>query len=125
ELVILDEPSSGLDPFMQQAFLSLVREEAAKGVTIFMSSHYLNEVADVCTRILLIKNGVLTKNIPASELELTNGKLVKVATKQEVSPPKSAEAVKREQQDDAHVLEFMYKDKALRLQEWVGTLPNL
>jgi len=125
ELVILDEPSSGLDPLMQQAFLDLVREESARGVTIFMSSHYLAEVADVCTRILLIKNGVLTKDIPTSELELTSGKWVRVVTKQKVMPPKSADAVKREKNGDDYVLEFIYKDKALRLQEWLGTLPNL
>lgn len=125
ELVILDEPSSGLDPLMQQNFLELVREESQKGTTIFMSSHYLNEVADVCTRILLIKNGELVKDIPAIELEASAGKLVRVVTKQSVSEPKSAEKVERSTTEAGHVLEFIYKGKALRLQEWLGTLPHL
>jgi len=125
ELVILDEPSSGLDPLMQQHFLDLIREESQKGTTVFMSSHYLNEVVDVCSRIFLIKNGELVKDIPTSELESSAGKLVRVVTKNEVKPPKSAEIVERETRGDSHVLQFVYKDKALRLQEWLGTLPHL
>ena len=125
ELVILDEPSSGLDPLMQQHFIDLVREESEKGMTIFMSSHYLNEVVDVCSRILLIKNGELVKDIPTSELESSAGKLIRVVTKHEVKPPKSAELIEREQHDGDHVLQFIFKDKAIRLQEWLGTLPHL
>lgn len=125
ELVILDEPSSGLDPLMQQHFIDLVREEAAKGVTIFMSSHYLNEVVDVCTRIVLIKDGKITKDIPASELESASGKLVRVVTKEKVNPPKTATAVESARQGDTHLLQFVYKEKALRLQEWLGSLPHL
>ncbi len=125
ELVILDEPSSGLDPLMQQHFIELVREEAAKGTTIFMSSHYLNEVVDVCTRILLIKQGKIVKDMPASQLERTAGKLVRTVTKAQVKPPKSAELIVRDDRDGAHVLQFVYRDNAKRLQEWLGTLPNL
>lgn len=125
ELVILDEPSTGLDPLMQQNFLRLVREQSQKGVTIFMSSHYLGEVAEACSRILLIKEGVLLKDIPASELQVSSGKFVRVVTGQKVSPPKSAEAVNQEVNGEAHMLEFVYTDKALRLQEWIGSLPKL
>lgn len=125
ELVILDEPSSGLDPLMQQHFLDLIREASEKGMTVFMSSHYLNEVVDVCSRILLIKNGELVKDIPASELESSAGKLVRVVTKLEVKPPKTAELVEGEKRPDGYVLQFVFKDKALRLQEWIGTLPHL
>lgn len=125
ELVILDEPSSGLDPLMQQHFIELVREVSEKGTTIFMSSHYLNEVTDVCTRILLIKNGKLVKDIPTSALETQAGKLVRVVTKEKVSAPKAAEMVDAHKQSEGYVLEFAYKEKAIRLQEWLGTLPHL
>ncbi|MDB5180339.1 MAG: hypothetical protein JWO54_97 [Candidatus Saccharibacteria bacterium] len=125
EVVVLDEPSSGLDPLMQQHFLDLVREESEKGTTIFMSSHYLNEVIDVCSRILLIKNGKLVKDMPASELEIGAGKLVRVVTKARVSPPKAAEHIEHEKRVDSYVLQFLYKDRALRLQEWLGSLPHL
>lgn len=125
DLIILDEPSSGLDPLMQQHFIELVRERAAQGTTIFMSSHYLNEVVDVCTRILLIKNGVIVKDMPATELERTAGKLVKVITKTEIMPPKAAELIERAERSEAHILQFVYRDNAKRLQEWLGTLPSL
>jgi len=125
DLVILDEPSSGLDPLMQQHFLELVREATEKGVTIFMSSHYLNEVVDVCSRILLIKKGQIVKDMPASELETTAGKLVRVTTKATVSPPKSAELIERETRGHLHILQFVFRGSAIRLQEWLGTLPKL
>lgn len=125
DLVILDEPSSGLDPLMQQHFIELVREYSANGTTVFMSSHYLNEVTDVCTRILLIKSGELVKDIPTSELELAAGKLVRVVTKRKVVPPKSAELIEEGKQGDDFELQFVYKDKAIRLQEWLGSLPHL
>lgn len=125
ELVILDEPSSGLDPLMQQRFLDLVREQSLSGVTIFMSSHYLNEVIDVCTRVVLIKNGEIVKDLPAADLERSGGKLVRVVTGQHVTPPKSAESIKETVEQDKFALEFIYKDKPLRLQEWLGSLPHL
>jgi ABC-2 type transport system ATP-binding protein len=125
DLVILDEPSSGLDPLMQQHFLDLVREESEKGTTIFMSSHYLNEVVDVCSRILLIKKGKLVKDMPTSDLEKASGKQVRIITKEKVQPPKSAELVEHEKRGDSYVLQFVFRDKAIRLQEWIGTLPYL
>lgn len=59
ELLILDEPTSGLDPLMQEEFLSLVREERARGCVIFISSHELDEVERVCDRVGIIRNGKL------------------------------------------------------------------
>lgn len=55
KLVILDEPTSGLDPVMQGQFLQLVRDEQLRGTTIFMSSHYLGEVVEVCSRVILMR----------------------------------------------------------------------
>lgn len=125
ELVILDEPSSGLDPLMQQHFLDLVREQTQKGTTIFMSSHYLKEVVDVCTRILLIKNGVLVKDIPTAQLEVGAGKHVRVVTKAKVLPLKDAQLVQRAMSGAHHVLEFVTNEKAVRIQSWIGSLPNI
>ncbi len=59
ELLILDEPSSGLDPLLQQAFLALVREIRDAGRTIFMSSHILAEVDEVADRIAVLRQGKL------------------------------------------------------------------
>lgn len=58
-LVILDEPTIGLDPLMQQTVLELVRETRAEGRTVFFSSHILSEVQAVCDRVGIIREGRL------------------------------------------------------------------
>lgn len=55
KLLILDEPTSGLDPIMQNIFYDLLKEEKAKGNTIFYSTHILNEVPKICDRVGVIK----------------------------------------------------------------------
>jgi ABC-2 type transport system ATP-binding protein len=59
ELIILDEPTGGLDPLMQQEFYRLVREVKAEGRTVFISSHVLPEVERVCDRVGIIREGNL------------------------------------------------------------------
>lgn len=56
-IIILDEPTTGLDPLMRDAFLSIIKREHEKGKTIFMSSHMFNEMEDTCDRVALISNG--------------------------------------------------------------------
>ncbi len=57
EIIILDEPTTGLDPLMRDAFLEIIREERRKGKTIFMSSHMFGELETTCDRVALIHNG--------------------------------------------------------------------
>lgn len=59
ELAILDEPTEGLDPLMQQAFYSLMDDQRTKGRTIFFSSHVLPEVERICDRVAIIRSGHL------------------------------------------------------------------
>ena len=61
KILILDEPTSGLDPIMQNVFYDLLKEEKAKGNTIFYSTHVLNEVSKICDRVGIIRNGQLIK----------------------------------------------------------------
>ena len=61
ELIILDEPTTGLDPLIQQVVLELVRETREDGRTVFFSSHILQEVQSVCDRVGIIRNGELIK----------------------------------------------------------------
>ena len=58
-LIVLDEPSSGLDPLMQREFLALVAEVRAAGRTVFLSSHNLPEVERSCDRVGIIREGSL------------------------------------------------------------------
>ena len=56
-LLILDEPTGGLDPLMQHEFFQILRERNAKGTTIFFSSHVLSEVQRNCSRAAIIREG--------------------------------------------------------------------
>ncbi|MBI3973303.1 MAG: ABC transporter ATP-binding protein [Chloroflexi bacterium] len=58
-LLVLDEPTTGLDPLNQQEFARLVRETQAEGRTVFLSSHILSEVEDLCDRVAIIREGRL------------------------------------------------------------------
>ena len=59
EILILDEPTGGLDPLMQEAFYELVRLTKARGATLFISSHNLSEVQKMCDRVGFIRAGRL------------------------------------------------------------------
>jgi ABC-2 type transport system ATP-binding protein len=67
-LLVLDEPSSGLDPFLQQRFIELVRDANANGQTVFMSSHVLSEVQATCHRVGIIREGRLVTVANVDEL---------------------------------------------------------
>ncbi|MBT8202615.1 MAG: ABC transporter ATP-binding protein [Acidimicrobiia bacterium] len=58
-VLIMDEPSSGLDPLVQREFQAMMREVAAEGRTVFLSSHTLSEVQRVADRVGIIRHGVL------------------------------------------------------------------
>jgi len=59
EILILDEPSSGLDPLMQNRFVELLLNSKIRGKTILMSSHMFDEVEKTCEHIIIIKDGKL------------------------------------------------------------------
>lgn len=56
-IIILDEPTTGLDPLMRVTFLDILKEEHAKGKTIFISSHLYEELESTCDKVALINNG--------------------------------------------------------------------
>lgn len=79
-LIILDEPTGGLDPLMQQRFFDLLREENKKGTTILFSSHILGEVQKLCDRVAIIKNGKIIKVEKISDLAKNTHKRFKIET---------------------------------------------
>jgi ABC-2 type transport system ATP-binding protein len=68
ELLVLDEPTGGLDPLLRHEFQELVAERQAEGTTVFLSSHVLSEVQRSVTRIGIIRSGVLGESIEVDEL---------------------------------------------------------
>jgi len=61
DLYVLDEPTTGLDPLMQQTLYALIKQEKEKGRTFFFSSHNLSEVQILCDRVGIIRDGFLVK----------------------------------------------------------------
>ena len=61
ELLLLDEPTIGLDPLMQQEVLGLLREANAAGATVFFSSHIMSEVENVAGRVAIIRSGEIVE----------------------------------------------------------------
>jgi ABC-2 type transport system ATP-binding protein len=61
KLLFLDEPTTGLDPLIQKKFYNLLKEENEKGMTIFFSSHVLQEVQKICDRVGIIKDGKIVE----------------------------------------------------------------
>jgi ABC-2 type transport system ATP-binding protein len=62
EILIFDEPFSNLDPSSQSWLKAELKKRHAKGVTILISSHDLNHVTEICSRILLLEDGVIVKD---------------------------------------------------------------
>src|SRR3712207_3950282 len=67
-LLILDEPTGGLDPLVQEEFLDVVEETRDEGRTVFFSSHVLSEVERVCDRVGIIRKGKLVDVEPTNRL---------------------------------------------------------
>jgi ABC-2 type transport system ATP-binding protein len=74
EVLILDEPTTGLDPLVQEEFFELLRGEREAGKTVFMSSHVLSEVEQLCKRVGIIRDGLL---VEVNEVEALRHQRVK------------------------------------------------
>ncbi|MCL0031927.1 ABC transporter ATP-binding protein [Dehalococcoidia bacterium] len=78
QLVIMDEPTTGLDPLVQNEFESIIRGMAADGSTILFSSHVLSEVENICDRIAIIGNGKLIAVENVSDLKSKQTRILTV-----------------------------------------------
>ena len=78
DLLILDEPTSGLDPLIQSRFYEILREEQARGCTIFFSSHTLSEVERLCDRVAIIRKGRIVNVSRIDELKKMSMKKIRL-----------------------------------------------
>ncbi|EKX66703.1 ABC transporter ATP-binding protein [Streptomyces ipomoeae] len=87
-LLVLDEPTNGLDPQGMREIRALVRELASDGTTVFLSSHLLDEIEQVCTHVAVMARGRLITQGPVAELAAgARGRLV-------VTTPDAADAAR-------------------------------
>ena len=78
ELLILDEPTAGLDPLIQREFFAVLRERHERGATVFLSSHILSEIQRSCTHAAIIRDGSLIAGGSVAELARAGAKRVRV-----------------------------------------------
>jgi ABC-2 type transport system ATP-binding protein len=85
-LLLLDEPTEGLDPLMQEAFYELLGDVRRRGRTVFMSSHVVPEVERVCDRLALLRGGAVALVSTIEELRNVAGRRVRVSFTADVEP---------------------------------------
>lgn len=80
-ILIMDEPTTGLDPLMRDLFIDLIKEEKEKGKTIFMSSHIFQEVEEVCDRVAVIQAGKIIDLIDMETIRYNKDKCYRMEFK--------------------------------------------
>src|SRR5579884_2738710 len=80
KLLLLDEPTTGLDPAGMRDMRLLIKRLAGQGITIVLSSHLLNEVEDVCNRVAIIRGGKIVYEGEIADLEGAAGTSYRLAT---------------------------------------------
>ena len=112
-LLILDEPTGGLDPLMQREFFSMLEEEHRKGVTIFMSSHILSEIESHAETAAAIREGRIIVSGKVEEISRTNARRVNLRGKIDISTLTGVKEVV----EDKNGMSFLYSGEASALLE--------
>ena len=87
-ILVLDEPTAGVDVMLRQQLWDYVRELNAQGVTIVLTTHYLEEAEELCDRIAIINHGRVIANKPTRELvDMAQEKIVNVTVERDVIVP--------------------------------------
>lgn len=107
KIIILDEPTNGLDPLMQQILFKILLEEKEKGKTIFLSSHNLGEVEKFCDRVAVIKDGKIIDILDLSSIDRNIGK--KIILKSKDIDIKEIEKISSKLEVKEEEIEFIYK----------------
>lgn len=83
DILLLDEPSTGLDPLMRDTLIELILEQKQRGATVFMSSHIFKELEDTCDRVAFIHNGKMIETIDRRMYDPTMPKLYRIGFENE------------------------------------------
>lgn len=78
KLLVLDEPTGGLDPLMQKEFFDILQERNKEGTTVFLSSHVLSEIQRNCNRAAIIRDGRIIAQGSVDDLSKTSAKRITV-----------------------------------------------
>jgi ABC-2 type transport system ATP-binding protein len=108
-VLVLDEPTAGVDIELRQQLWAYVRELNAQGVTVVLTTHYLEEAEELCDRIAIINHGRLIANEPTRELvNKAQEKLVEVTVDRDLTTPPAAPCFEKIVLRGERVLEITY-----------------
>ncbi len=112
-VLVLDEPTAGVDVELRRQLWELVGEMNAEGVTVVLTTHYLEEAEQLCDRIAIINHGKLITNLPTRELVgLAREKVVALTLDRAVGAPPQHRAFLKSEAKGERVLEITYdKDR--------------
>lgn len=123
EVLILDEPTIGLDPLIRQVVLDMIREAAQQGAAVLLSSHDLSEVASVCERAAILREGCLAELAPISKIVQQGEKRLKIwFTEGTAVPVLTADELPgvRIIQQNSHTLLIAYHGKIDSVIKWLA-----
>ena len=126
EVLILDEPTIGLDPLVSQVVLDLIREATGEGATVLLSSHDLSEVAAVCERTAILREGRLIELAPISKIIQQGQQQLKVWFIQDSKVPaalKECPEGVRVISQDTQSLHISYNGAADTVLKWLAGFP--
>ncbi|MHC4617814.1 MAG: ABC transporter ATP-binding protein [Planctomycetota bacterium] len=126
DVLILDEPTIGLDPLIRQVVLELIREAADGGATVLLSSHDLSEVSAVCGRAGILREGRLIEVAPISKIVQQGERRLKVWFQEgAVAPHVPAGQLPgvRVVQQGPGMLHLAYQGTADAILKWIGEFP--
>jgi len=113
-VLVLDEPTAGVDVELRRQLWELVSELNREGVTVVLTTHYLEEAEQLCDRIAIINHGELVANKPTRELiGMARDKIVRVTVENDIAAPPADPLVSKATLIDPRTLEITYdRDKA-------------
>ena len=117
-VLVLDEPTAGVDIELRQQLWAYVRELNAGGVTVVLTTHYLEEAEELCDRIAIINHGKLIANEPTRELiARAQEKVVAVSVDRDLSEPPSAPCFEKIELKGERLLEITYSKQRVNAGE--------
>ena len=118
KLLILDEPTSSLDPLMQREFYDILSERNEQGTTVFLSSHVLSEVGKYCKKAAVIREGRIL--VEDTVEKLAHSGIKRVTVKGKVKLPQSDKV--RDAKTEQDQTSFLYSGEAKDLIEYIRVL---
>jgi ABC-2 type transport system ATP-binding protein len=120
DLLILDEPTTGLDPLIQSRFFDLLHEETRNGTTIFFSSHNLNEVQTFCRSVAIIREGKIVNVEEVAALRKKQLKRIKVIFQEDMKIPENVmKGIELIENENERMIQFLFSGN---MNELVSTL---